>query len=611
MLPGRGWTKRWRWRSGAAAAGAEAGVGAANGGDASLAGRVLAARGLSEAREFLDPKLTQLADPSLIPDLDKAAKRLLAAASGGEKIAIYGDYDVDGITATAILFHVIKAVAPGADVVTYVPHRDEGYGLSSGAIEQLAGQGVKVIVSVDCGVTAVEPAKTARKVGIDLLITDHHTPPATVAGLPDAFAVVHPRRPDSTYPFGELSGAGVAYKLAWRLATMASGGDRAAPAVRSLLIELLAFAALGTVADVVPLVGENRVLTRFGMERIRASPFVGMKALVEASGLSGEKIGAMDIGFKLGPRLNACGRMHHASAAVELFTTSDPLRAKLLAEELTRDNAQRQTVERRIAATAAAMVQTAGMHLADRRGIVLSDCEIEVEQAWQKGVVGIVCSRLVEQFCRPTLLLCLEREGEHAGLCAGSGRSIEGFNLHSALEECKDLFVSFGGHAMAAGVKLKRENVAEFAARFTAICNERIGDDELIATAKVDAATTCEELTLEQVRRVEGLAPFGAGNAQPTFLLRNCRIDGPPVPMGKAGEHLSLSLRDGGGGGGGGVGGEPVGRRVLRTVAWKWGAGAQRAKLVAGARIHAVVKVSISTYRGEAVEPELVDAVEA
>ena len=258
---GRGVLKRWAVRT--AAPGGEPAGGGGAGGGAGLAERVLAARGVTgaEATAFLDPRLSGLHDPSLIPDLDRAAERLLAALEKRELVVIYGDYDVDGITASAILFHMFRLLKPEAPLRMYVPHRvDEGYGLNSEAISHLADQGARVIVSVDCGVTAVGPASVARARGVDLIITDHHNPPQRVEDLPAAYAVVHPRRPDSAYPFGELSGAGVAYKLAWRLATLASGSNRASPAARELLVDLLGFAALGAIADVVPLVGENRVI---------------------------------------------------------------------------------------------------------------------------------------------------------------------------------------------------------------------------------------------------------------------------------------------------------------------------------------------------------------
>jgi single-stranded-DNA-specific exonuclease len=324
----QGLLARWRYRSDDHTSAESLGL--------PLCQRILAARGLTAPAaldHYLSPKLTQLHDPSLIPELDRAAERILRALADHEPIVIYGDYDVDGVTGTAILWHMLRALAPEAPVRTYVPHRlEEGYGLNAAAIRELAADGARLIVSVDCGITALEPARAAREAGIDLIITDHHNPPAKLEDLPHAYAVVHPRRPDSEYPFGDLSGAGVAYKLAWRLATMHAGcaagpGGRVDPRIRELLVDLLAFAALGAVADIVPLLGENRVLVRHGLVRVKHSRFIGLRALVEASGLAGEDVDAMAVGFRLGPRLNAAGRMGHAREANELFTTADPPRS--------------------------------------------------------------------------------------------------------------------------------------------------------------------------------------------------------------------------------------------------------------------------------------------
>jgi single-stranded-DNA-specific exonuclease len=566
-------------------------------GAAVLFDRVLAARGLAGpgAGAFLDPRLTQLHDPSLMPDMDRAAERLIGALRGGEAVVIYGDYDADGITATAILFHLMRGLFPGARVSTYVPHRDEGYGLSVAALEMLAAAGARVVVSVDCGVTAVEPARAARAAGVDLIITDHHNPPAEGQPLPGAYALVHPRLPGSAYPFGELSGAGVAYKLAWRMATLHAGGDRAHPAVRQLLVDLLAFAALGSVADVVPLLGENRVLVRFGMERIKHSPLLGLRALVEASGLAGANVGTMDAGFKLAPRLNAGGRMAHAQTAVELFTTDDPERARHLADELTRHNNHRRTVERAIAAQAAGLAESLGQTGPERRVIVLADPgEPGCEGAWAKGVVGIVCSRLVERYGRPTVLLCRDAE---TGQLHGSGRSIEGFNLHGALCACADLLTSFGGHDMAAGLKLSPTNLGAFTERLTGLANAAIAPGDLLPAVRVDAAATLGELTVEAVGRLCQLEPFGAGNPPVHVVCAGVVLDLAAQPMGSGGEHLALTLRDGGAG---------ARQRALRCVAWKFGE--HRGRLAAGVKLDVVLRPNISRYAGrQSVEPEVVD----
>ncbi len=553
-----------------------------------LVARVFAARGLTDsaaARDFLEPTLRQLHDPGLLPDIDKAAGRLLSAAKGREPIVIYGDYDVDGVTATTILYHTLRTLEPDSLIDTYVPHRlDEGYGLSGEAIGELASRGAKVIVSVDCGVTAVEPARVARERGVDLIITDHHTPPACADDTPACLALVHPRVPGSKYPFGELSGAGVAFKLAWRLATTHAGGDRVSERMRSLLLDLLALAALGTIADVVPLVRENRVIARFGLSRIKSSPLIGMRALVEASSLDGASISSEDVGFKLGPRLNACGRMGHAREAVEMFTVASPDRAKEIARSLTRLNRERQETEKKILERAIQMAETAGMTTPDRRAIVLAD------DSWHRGVVGIVCSRLVERFSRPAILM-----GRDGDLFHGSGRSVEGFSLADAIAECRPLLKSGGGHAMAAGLSLEASRLHEFTDAFIAIANREISPDRLVGSLWVDTHATIEELTDSAVRQLAALAPFGQGNPSVRVRLTRARVVDAPRPLGSQGKHLSLQLA-----------GEQ-GRHV-RVVAWNWADLWDRfaSDIRAGAIVEAVVTPKLSDWNGQ-VEPELLD----
>lgn len=564
-----------------------------------LLNRLLVARGLTDAAEiagFLEPKLTHLLDPSLIPDLDKAAQRLIDAARAGEPIVIYGDYDVDGITASAILFHTLCEIAPQGGreagtqpaVSTYVPHRiEEGYGLNSEAIGELARTGARVIVSVDCGVTAVEPARVARELGIDLIITDHHNPPATLAELPEAFAVVHPRRADSRYPFEWLSGAGVAYKLAWRIATLAHGSERVPPAMRALLVDLLAFAALGTIADIVPLVGENRVLARFGLVRARHSRFVGLRALVEAAGLTDEAIGEMEVGFRLGPRLNAAGRMGHAKQAVELFTLADTHRAREIAVELSAQNESRRKVEQAILEQAVQRAQDAGMTGPDARAIVLAD------DRWHPGVVGIVCSRLVERFHRPTILM-----QSHDGVCHGSARSVAGFNMHAGLLACAEHLDRFGGHDMAAGLHLVEPKLAAFTRAFTDHANALIAPDDLRPLIEIDCEASADELTLEATSELERFAPFGAGNPPVRVLVRDLVVDRFKA-MGANAKHASIQLRSL-------AHGADHPERVFRCVAWGWGEHEHR--LCAGTRLDAVLTPKVSTFSGSPkVEPEIKD----
>ncbi|MEM7755378.1 MAG: single-stranded-DNA-specific exonuclease RecJ [Planctomycetota bacterium] len=578
--PDRGLTRRWKPRN----------PGAAVDPGTSLVDRVLAARGLvgETAAEMLDPSLLNLHDPSQIPDLDRAAERLLEAVRAHEPVVVYGDYDVDGITATAILVRTLRAIDADAPVRTYVPHRlDEGYGLNSTALEQLAAEGARVVVSVDCGITAVEPAAAARAAGLDLIITDHHHPPESDADLPGAHSVVHPRRPGSAYPFGELCGAGVAYKLAWRLLTLHAGTDRLPKSLRTLLLDLLAFAAMGTVADIVPLLGENRVLTRFGLGRIADSPFIGLRALIEASGFAGEKIDAERVGFALGPRLNACGRMGHAREAVDLMLTENAHEAERIAGQLCALNDQRRKTEREIVEAAAERAEAMGMTGGKRRAIVLAD------PAWHPGVVGIVCSRLVEKFGRPTILM---QHDEATGTCAGSGRSIDGFNLHAGLAACAHHLNTFGGHDMAAGLRLDAQGLDAFTEAFIEHANARLEPDDLVPSIGYDTVASLEELTGASVRSLARLAPFGRDNPRVSLKVEGVRLCEAPRVMGRSGDHLAIRVESGSG----------ADRRALRIVAWGWGEHAD--KLIQGSTLDLVLTPKLNTWNGQTkVEAELRD----
>ena len=549
-----------------------------------LVRRVLAARGLDgdAAEAFLGCTLRQLHDPSDIPGLDAAAERLLLAVRGGECVVIYGDYDVDGITATAVLYHTLRTIAPGADVRTYVPHRlEEGYGLNTEALLDLAAAGARVVVSVDCGITAIGPAKAARAAGLDLIITDHHNPPERMEELPEALAVVHPRRPDSTYPFGELCGAGVAYKLAWRLATLACGGQRVSAELREVLVDLLGPVALGVIADVVPLVDENRVLARFGLSRVRTSRIEGLRALVSASGLDGEEIDAEAVGFRLAPRLNACGRMGHAAEAVELLTTASGERAAQIAIELCAHNQRRQATERGILEQADAMAQAQGMTGPGRRAIVLAHPE------WHPGVVGIVCSRLVERYHRPVILM--QDQGQR---CAGSGRSVDGFNLHGGLAACAELLETFGGHDMAAGLRVRREHLGAFIDRFVAHAGEQIGPEALVGRVRHDCDASLHELTPDAVAGLQALGPFGRGNPRVRVVLRGVRLQRPAARMGREGKHCHLWMTQGG--------------AALRAVAWDQGDWADT--LRGGTLLDVVATPKLSRWNGSVrVECEVAD----
>ncbi|MCA9293374.1 MAG: single-stranded-DNA-specific exonuclease RecJ [Phycisphaerales bacterium] len=557
-----------------------------------LVARVLIARGMGlpdDARAFCSPVLMDLSDPVLIPGLDAAANRLLEALERDEHIAIYGDYDVDGVTATAILHHVMTRISPQAKLTNYIPHRlDEGYGINTDAVRDLASGGVQVIVSVDCGITAIEPARAARELGIDLIITDHHNPPSNGA-LPEAYAIVHPRVGDGAAQdddaWAHLSGAGVAFQAAWRLASLAAGGGRVAPDMQKLLLDLLALAALGTVADVVPLQGDNRIITRFGLARVRSTSLLGLGALVAESGLVSAEIDAEAAGFQLGPRLNACGRMWHAQDAVELFITQDIDRARTIARRLGELNSERQRLERTIVDAACKEAEAQGMTSGDARAIVLAHPD------WHRGIVGIACSRLVNRFHRPTILL-----QEVDGQCHGSGRSIDGFNLHAALQACAVHLESFGGHDMAAGVCVRTSNLPAFADAMRAHALEHITDSMLTPSLSIDCEATIDELTLEAVRQLTALGPFGRSNPKPRLLLRGVRCVGMPRRMGQHAKHVSFDVA-------------VAGARSMRVVAWHWGEHFETLNRARNGQIDIVVTPSVNVFRGATrIEATLADA---
>ncbi|HLP83282.1 MAG TPA: single-stranded-DNA-specific exonuclease RecJ [Phycisphaerales bacterium] len=560
--------------------------------NAPLVQRVLAARGVltgEAADAFLNPKMTMLHDPARMPGLDRAAARLLAAARTGEKIVIYGDYDVDGISASAILFHALRAIEPQANVHTYVPHRlEEGYGLNTDSLHELIKQGAQLIVSVDCGITAVAPAAAVKAAGADLIITDHHNlPVGDNCTLPDAYALVHPRLPGSAYPFGDLCGAGVAFKLAWRVMTLASAPPGTTTAtklpdhLRETLLELLGLTSLGVIADVVPLVDENRVIARWGLSRIKYSKLEGLRALVEASDLAGENVKAEDVGFKLGPRLNACGRMGHAREAVELLTTATGPRAIAIAEQLSRQNDQRRATERAIFQQACDLAEAAGMTRDDRRAIVLA------HEDWHPGVVGIVCSRLVEKYHRPAILM-----REHDGICHGSGRSIDGYSLHAGLHACCHHLTKFGGHDMAAGLTLSREALDAFAADFTAHANAAITVSDMIAKHRYDTTASIDEISVASVAQLEKLAPFGRDNPGIRLRVQNAKVTTRPQLLGSTGKHLAFAVSTRG--------------AAMRCVAWNWGDRVMQ--IPQGATLDLLATPKISTWNGRTnVELEVID----
>ena len=485
-------------------------------GYAPLAAMVLASRGMEDdhqARAYLDCN-APLLDPFLMTDMDKAAGRVGLAMSRGEKIAVFGDYDVDGITATCLLTDFLRR--HGADAVSYIPGRlEEGYGLNPIAIHQLHDEGVKLIVTVDCGITAVSEAELCRKLGIDLVITDHHECKQT---LPAAAAVVDPHRPDGGYPHKNLSGVGVAFKLASALCGSQEG----------VLEEYADMVCLGTVADVMPLQGENRVFVARGLESLAHTKRPGIAALMAECGCAPEAVSASSIGFMLAPRINAAGRMGQIDLAVELFLTDDPDKAAEAARGLCELNRQRQAVESEIYRQAVSMLPMGK----PPEAIVLAD------ESWHQGVVGIVASRIAEEYACPTFLICLD--GEHG---KASSRSHGGFNLFASLSALSPLLESYGGHELAAGFTITRANIPEFRRQICALAAKFYTDDVPRTVLDVDCAVSPELLTLHNVDALQMLEPCGNGCPKPVLMMKNLTID--RISMVGGGRHMRLRLCSG------------------------------------------------------------------
>ena len=487
--------------------------------NALLAG-ILTARGITDPAEALTLLAGEedLSDPFLLTDMQKACERIWQAIDNGETIVVFGDYDVDGVTATALLYQHLKGM--GATVKCMLPSREgDGYGLSRNAIQSIHDKGYQLIVTVDNGISAVEEAEFAAELGIDLIITDHHLPPET---LPKAVAVVDPRRLDDTSPFKGLCGAGVAFKLCAAL-------DGCPP--EEMLDYCGDLAAVGTVADVMPLTGENRTLVKSGLRQLQNTDRPGLEALLEEVGLAGRPITAENISYAIAPRINAAGRMDSAVTALQLVLCEDPDRAEELAHKLNEINIKRQETELEIFKAAQVLLEQQPERLEDRVMLLWG-------RDWHPGVIGIVASRLVERTGRPVIVVTVDEHGE----CKGSGRSVPGFNLHACIGSCADLLIRYGGHAMAAGLSVREENLPELRRRL----NEWAAREcPVLHTAPLecDLPIHLDRVTVDSVRRIDALAPFGAENPTPVFLLQSAVVDGVyPVSEGR---HSRLRLRQG------------------------------------------------------------------
>lgn len=495
-----------------------------------LLARVIANRGIVEplaANRFLLATLADLYDPFLLLGMEKAVTRLASAVHAGGRVCVYGDYDVDGVTSVALLIDFFRSIGLD-DSFYYIPLRlEEGYGLSEEGVAKVAARGAKIIVTVDCGITSVAEAELCASLGIDLIITDHHMPGETI---PPAFAVINPLQPGSSFPFKYISGVGVAFNLMIALRSKLRGEGHFAGRDEPNLRGYLDLVTLGTVADIVPLVDENRIFVKFGLKELTTSRRIGVQALKEVAGVNGE-VSCGAVGFRLAPRLNAAGRLEDAALGVELLLCSDRLRAKAMAAELDAGNSERQALEKAILRDALAMVKDTPA-LSRRRSIVLASEE------WHPGVIGIVASRIVDLFHRPTILIALQD-----GNGRGSGRSIPNFHLHDALNACSGHLLKFGGHKHAAGLSIEESSLEAFIESFDDVASGLLSPADLIPELGIDAVLKPEEISYELAEAIGAMAPFGMGNPEPVFMLESARIIDCRVMKER---HLKLRLAAGG-----------------------------------------------------------------
>ncbi|MDO9464678.1 MAG: single-stranded-DNA-specific exonuclease RecJ [bacterium] len=484
--------------------------------------QILINRGIKDipaAESFLYTAISALSDPFLLPDVETSVKRILKTIKHRERITIYGDYDADGITSTALLYRFLKDF--GADIDFYIPNRmNEGYGLNTNIIKDLCKKGTKLIITVDCGTNSIEEVKAAISMGTDVIITDHHT---VEIPMPQKYPVVNPKRADSKYPFSELAGIGVVFQLCRAVAKHLLG-DISSEGI----LKYADLAAIGTVADVVPLLGDNRIIVKLGISKLRTSENIGLKTLIKESGLKQNKISSGQVAFMIAPRLNAAGRMQSAVESVTLLTTDSQEAASDKAKLLCAENINRQETEKEVLASAVEMVKSS-IDLDNEPVIVLESDE------WHEGVIGIVASRLVDMFHRPAILICTQKKE-----AKGSGRSISGFKLIDALRECKDCLIRFGGHSYAAGVTINKDNIKNFRNKINWIAARLITKEHLQPKMRIDLALSPSNITNKFLAEIEHLEPYGMGNSKPVFIAKGLELGFSPRKVGA--DHIKLTL---------------------------------------------------------------------
>ena len=487
-------------------------------------GSLLLERGIRDAaaaRRFFHPQLSELYDPFLMNDMQTAVERINKALAGKERILVYGDYDVDGCTAVALVYKFLRQFCSNIDY--YIPDRyEEGYGISKKGIDFAAATGVRLIIVLDCGIKAVEEIAYAKSLGVDFIICDHHVPDSE---LPDAVAILNPKRTDNRYPDTNLSGCGVGFKLMQAFAQ--SNGI-----AQGRLVPLLDLCVVSIASDIVPITGENRILAYHGLRSLNTNPGTGLRAIIEVCGLGDRELTMNDIIFKIGPRINASGRMQSGGEAVALLVENDFTEAMEQAERINLYNEARKDLDRQMTEEAVELVRDLP-GLDDRRAVVIYNEE------WHKGIIGIVASRLTEQYYRPAVVLTRSED-----LATGSARSVSGFDVYKAVQSCEDLLENFGGHTYAAGLSMKVENVPEFSRRFEAYVAEHIKDEQTQATLDVDAVLDFKDVNFDFYRQLKRFAPFGPGNARPVFCTFRVYDYGTSKVVGRGQEHIKLELVD-------------------------------------------------------------------
>ncbi len=487
--------------------------------------RILLQRGIDcfdKARTYFRPEVEELHDPFLMKDMDKAVDRLHQALEKGEKILVYGDYDVDGVSGSSLLYLILSRMV-GSRVTYYIPDRiTEGYGLSRQAIQEYGEKGVSLILAIDCGVTAVDEIRFARERGVDVLVCDHHEPGDE---LPPAAAILDPKRPDCPYPFKELAGVGVGFKLMQALYQRLG-------LVESELDEYLDIVAIGSCADIVPLIDENRILVRHGLDRINSNPRFGIKALLESSGIDRKEMTVGLVVFVLAPRINAVGRMGDARRAVQLFTSQSLQQARTLAKELEKENKARRDVDETTFKEALAIIESQFDTVNDYAFVLY-------KRDWHPGVIGIAASRIVERFYRPTIMISVVD-----GIGKGSARSIANFNVYEAIKQCSQHLITFGGHKYAAGLTIREENIPPFIKMFKEAARAQITPEDLVPIIKIDCEVNLSDFDERLMRLLKLMGPFGPLNLRPVFVSRKLKVVGEPSVVGS--NHLKLSLEQNG-----------------------------------------------------------------